>query len=60
MSSPLVLPKTEQPSVLEHLEAHRVVAPEEVQRWNRLVCEEHYLKNANLVGEQARLKHDLS
>jgi hypothetical protein len=54
MSSPLVLPKTEQPSVLEHLEAHRVVAPEEVQRWNRLVCEEHYLKNANLVGEQVR------
>ena len=26
----------------------------EVQRWNNLVCEHHYLKNANLVGEQLR------
>ena len=33
---------------------HRVVDPEEVQRWNHLVCEHHYLKNANLVGEQLR------
>jgi hypothetical protein len=36
------------------LEAHWVVAPEQIELWNRLVCEHHYLKNANLVGEQLR------
>lgn len=54
MSNSLLLPKTEQPSVLDQLEAHCVVAPEEIARWNRLVCEHHYLQNANLVGEQLR------
>src|SRR5258708_28787643 len=51
---PLLLPKYEQPSILENLEAHCVGVPEEIQRWNSGVCEEHYLKNANLVGEQLR------
>ena len=31
-----------------------MVIPEEVGQWNSLVCEHHYLKNANLVGEQLR------
>ena len=54
MSSPSLLPKTEQPSVFDELKTHYLVAPEEIQRWNSLVCEKHYLKNASLVGEQLR------
>jgi hypothetical protein len=30
----------------------RVVRPEEQARWDQLVSEHHYLKNANLVGER--------
>jgi hypothetical protein len=30
----------------------RLVLPEEQARWDRLVVEEHYLKNADLVGER--------
>lgn len=54
MTTPLLLPKFESPAVLNALEAHLVVAPEQIQQWNGLVCERHYLKNANLVGEQLR------
>jgi hypothetical protein len=54
MQTPLLLPKLEAPAVLSALEAHWIVAPEQIQQWNRLVCEHHYLKNANLVGEQLR------
>ncbi len=32
----------------------RLVSLEEEARWNRLVRKRHYLKNANLVGEQLR------
>ena len=28
----------------------RVIRPDEQQRWDQLVSEHHYLKNANLVG----------
>jgi hypothetical protein len=54
MASTLLLPKHELPAILDALEAHLVVAPEQIQLWNSLVCEHHYLKNANLVGEQLR------
>ena len=54
MSEPLFLPKHEQPSVLNELEVRCLVDPAEIQRWNDLVCEHHYLQNANLVGEQLR------
>ena len=54
MSEPLLLPRTEQRSVLEHLDVQLVVVSEEVERWNSWVCQKHYLKNANLVGEQLR------
>ena len=54
MAIPLLLPKLELPGILDALEVHLVVAPEQIELWNRLVCEHHYLKNANLVGEQLR------
>ena len=54
MSEPLFLPKHEQPSVLHELEVRCLVDPAEIQRWNELVCEHHYLENANMVGEQLR------
>ncbi|MCX6892082.1 MAG: DUF4338 domain-containing protein, partial [Verrucomicrobia bacterium] len=54
MAIPLLLPKLELPGILDALEVHLVVAPEQIELWNSLVCEHHYLKNANLVGEQVR------
>ena len=54
MSALLCLPKREQPSILNALEVRCLVDPVEIKRWNDLVCEHHYLKNANLVGEQLR------
>src|ERR1035441_2190383 len=54
MAIPLLLPKLELPAILDALEAHLVVAPEQIEFWNSLVREHHYLKNANLVGEQLR------
>ena len=51
---PLLLPKRELPVILDALEVHWVVVPEQIELWNRLVCEHHYLKNAHLVGEQLR------
>ena len=32
----------------------RLIAPEEKARWDGLICERHYLGNANLVGRQLR------
>ena len=32
----------------------RLIRPEETSRWDELVCEHHYLKNAQMVGEQLR------
>ena len=54
MAITFLLPKHELPAILDALEAHWVVAPEQIEHWNSLVCEHHYLKNANLVGEQLR------
>jgi uncharacterized protein DUF4338/DDE family transposase len=54
MAEPLLLPKHEQPPFLDELEVRCVVDPAETQRWDDLVCEQHYLGNANLVGEQLR------
>ena len=54
MTTPLLLPKLELPAILEALETQVVVAAEPIELWNRLVCEHHYLENANLVGEQLR------
>jgi hypothetical protein len=54
MSTPLSLPRFEQQAILDQCEAQRVDTPVEGQRWNSLVCEKHYLKNADMVGEQLR------
>ena len=32
----------------------RLILPEEQARWDQLVCQHHYLKNARMVGEQLR------
>ena len=40
--------------MLEGLSLRLVTEPEDKQRWDQLVIEHHYLKNATLVGEQLR------
>src|SRR5260221_10927018 len=54
MSTTLRLPRVEDPTILDELQADLVLSPEQIQLWNGSVCEHHYLKNANLVGEQLR------
>jgi hypothetical protein len=54
MSTPLKLPRVEEPTILDQLQADLVVSPEQVRLWNSSVCEHHYLKSASLVGEQLR------
>jgi hypothetical protein len=53
MSKPHRLPDTTEQSILESLQV-RLISPQEKARWNRLVCQHHYLKSADLVGEQLR------
>jgi hypothetical protein len=54
MSTSLRLPRFEEPTILDQLQADLVVRPEQIQCWNGFVCEYHYLKSAQLVGEQVR------
>jgi hypothetical protein len=42
-----------EPVLLNQLEI-RLITPEERPRWDQLICEQHYLQNANLVGEVLR------
>jgi len=37
----------------------RLIEPGEKARWDQLICERHYLKNANLVGRQLRYVAEL-
>ena len=37
----------------------RLIEPGEKTRWDNLICERHYLKNANLVGRQLRYVAEL-
>jgi len=53
MSKPYRLPNIDEQAVLETLQV-RLGLPTEQARWNNLVRQHHYLKNANLVGEQLR------
>jgi len=53
MPKPHRLPNIDEQTVLEELQV-RLVLPCERTRWNKLVSEHHYLKNALLVGEQLR------
>jgi hypothetical protein len=46
-------PTVEEQHVLIHLNV-RLIQPEEVARFDQLICEHHYLKSANVVGEHLR------
>jgi hypothetical protein len=51
--TPLVVSDAAEAAVLNQLEV-RLVRPEELEEWNRLAVKHHYLKSADLVGEQLR------
>lgn len=53
MAKPLRLPRVTEQAVLDGLSL-RLITPAETDRWNALVSEHHYLRNAQLVGEQLR------
>jgi len=53
MPKPLRLPNIDEQRLLEQLQV-RLVLPAQRQRWDQLVRQHHYLKNARLVGEQLR------
>jgi uncharacterized protein DUF4338/DDE family transposase len=53
MAKPQRLPNIDEQSLLKELEV-RLILPGERTRWNQLVRQHHYLKNARLVGEQLR------
>ncbi len=54
MPKPLRLPNASEQAVLDGLNLRRLTQPEDKERWDQLVVERHYLKNARLVGEQLR------
>jgi hypothetical protein len=54
MAKPLRLPGVEEQQVLDELEIHLLLDPQQQRRWNQLMVSEHYLHNATLVGEQLR------
>jgi predicted transposase YbfD/YdcC len=49
----LVLTDPAEAAVLDQIQV-RLVRPEEEAEWNRLMVENHYLKSAQMVGEQLR------
>ena len=53
MAKPIRLPNATEQAVLDGLTV-RLIEPTEQARWDELICREHYLKNARLVGEQLR------
>jgi len=53
MAKPLRLPNATEQVVLDGLIV-RPIVPSEQPRWDQLVTQRHYLKNARLVGEQRR------
>ena len=53
MSKPFGLLDVEESALLRDLVV-RLITEEERERWDREVCEHHYLKNATLVGEHLR------
>lgn len=53
MPIPPRLPNRDEQALLEELRV-ALVSPQQKRRWNQLVCQHHYLKNADLVGEQLR------
>lgn len=53
MPKPNRLPTVEEQAVINGLIVRRI-DPSEKDRWDQLITEHHYLKNATLVGEQLR------
>lgn len=53
MPKPHQMPDRTEQTVLNELRVE-LINPEQKGRWNALVCKHHYLKNADLVGEQLR------
>ncbi len=53
MAKPIRLPTKDEQALLKELRVCLLVAQEH-KRWNALVCKRHYLKSADLVGEQLR------
>jgi hypothetical protein len=53
MAKPIRLPNETEQAVLDGLTV-RLTEPSEQARWDGLIEQEHYLKNARLVGEQLR------
>jgi hypothetical protein len=53
VSKPQRLPDDQEQRILDQLQVH-LVDLQQRPRWNKLVCKHHYLKNAQLVGEQLR------
>ena len=53
MPKPHRLPDGDEQTLLEELRVELVPAQQK-RRWNQLVCQHHYLKSADLVGEQLR------
>ena len=54
MPKPLRLPNTSEQAALDGLSLRLLTDPDDKARWDELVMERHYLKNASLVGEQLR------
>ena len=48
---PWLLTDSREAAVVDHVTL-RLIRPEEQTRWDELVCQKHYLKNAHLVGER--------
>lgn len=53
MAKPTRLPNFDEQTLLNQLRI-RLIVRKELAQWNRLVRRHHYLKNADLVGEQLR------
>ena len=53
MPKPHRLPNDDEQALLEELRVE-LVSAQQKPRWNQLVCRHHYLKGADLVGEQLR------
>lgn len=53
MAKPIRLPNATEQAVLDRLTVRLIRTPEQA-RWDELICREHYLKKARLVGEQLR------
>src|SRR5713226_283387 len=54
MAKPIRLPNTDEQTLLDQLQVRLLTSGKDIAKWNRLVRQRHYLKNADLVGEQLR------